>query len=219
MGSEHKEPLQSLQLCREGDFEEVSRVFSELLPSIKAQLQNLGASASEADALAAEVLSDCLVGTLKRPPLIRQYQGRSSLATWMGAVARNRYYDFMRGQKVERAIASGLQEALEINEQPTSICVNEERVFETLREALTSAFQSLSAFDAVLLQLVHAHKVDQRVLARHLGWSDTKMSRHLSSLRNIVKFKVYSAFRQNGMDEAPGLDDLIEVCGRMAEPF
>lgn len=219
MGSDQKEARDSLQLCREGDFEEVARVFSELLPYIKGQLQNLGASASEADSLASEVLCDCLVGTLKRPPLIRQYQGRSSLATWMGAVARNRYYDFMRGQRVERAIASRLQEALEVDEQSAASDVQEEQVFETLREVLSKAFQSLSASDAVLLQLVHAHKVDQRLLARHLGWSDTKMSRHLASLRSDVKFAVFSAFRQSGIGEPPGLKDLIEVCGRMAEPF
>jgi len=219
MRSEQDEVKGSLQLCRDGNLQEVSKVFSELLPSVRGHLQTLGATPGEAEVLAVEVLSDCLVGTLKRPPLIRQYQGRSSLATWMGAVARNRYYDFMRGQKIDRAIASGLQDALETGEQWVVNDVQEEQVFEALRAALIKAFQALSATDAVLLQLVHGHKVDQRILARFLGWSDTKMSRHLSALRADVKLKVCSALRGFDSGEAPRWRDLIEVCGRMIEPF
>ncbi|MFM8716631.1 MAG: hypothetical protein ACKOF3_07605, partial [Spartobacteria bacterium] len=79
---------------------------------VQRYLQNLGASAMEAETFAAEVLSDCLVGTLTRPPLIQKYHGRSSLATWVTAVARNRYFDFMRGQKMDQAMSSRLQEAL-----------------------------------------------------------------------------------------------------------
>ena len=219
MGPRQKEERESLQLCREGNLDELSRVFTELLPALKSQLQTLGASQSEADSLAAEVLSDCLVGTLKRPPLIRQFQGRSSLATWMAAVARNRYYDFMRGQKMDRSIAAQLQDALEGNEQWVVNDIQEEHVFEALREALTKAFQALSAFDAVLLQLVHAHKVDQRVLARFLGWSDTKMSRHLSTLRTDVKFHVHSALRHIDNSQPPCWKDLMEICGRLVEPL
>ena len=219
MHTDQDEAKGSLELCRDGNLQEVSRVFSELLPFLKGHLQTLGASPVEAEVLAVEVLSDCLVGTLKRPPLIRQYQGRSSLATWMGAVARNRYYDFMRGQKNDRAIASGLQDALESGEQWIVNDAQEEEVFEALRAALINSFQALSATDAVLLQLVHGHKVDQRILARLLGWSDTKMSRHLSALRADVKLNVYSALRQLDSGEAPRWKDLIEVCGRMIEPL
>jgi RNA polymerase sigma factor (sigma-70 family) len=214
-----QETEESLRLCKEGDFQELSQVFTDLLPVLKGQIQTLGASACDAESLAAEVLSDCLVGTLKRPPLIRQFQGRSSMATWMGAVARNRYYDFMRGQKMDRSLVAGLQDALEGNEHWIVNDVQDEHVFEALREALTNAFQALSASDAVLLQLVHAHKVDQRVLARFLGWSDTKMSRHLSALRTGVKFHVYSSLRHTGNCEPPCWGDLMEVFGRLAGPL
>jgi DNA-directed RNA polymerase specialized sigma24 family protein len=95
MGPQHEFIEKSLELCQSGDMEELSRVYSELLPLLQGYLQNLGASSLEAETLAVEVLSDCLVGTLSRPPLINKCQGRSSLATWMSAVARNRYYDFM----------------------------------------------------------------------------------------------------------------------------
>jgi RNA polymerase sigma factor (sigma-70 family) len=219
MTLKEKETGESLRLCKEGDFQELSRVFTEILPGLKSLLQTLGASTSEAESLAAEVLSDCLVGTLKRPPLIRQFQGRSSMATWMGAIARNRYYDFMRGQKMDRSLAVGLQDALEGNDQWIVNDVQDEHVFEALRQALTKAFQALSASDAVLLQLVHAHKVDQRVLARFLGWSDTKMSRHLSALRSGVKFHVYSSLRHTDNGEPPCWKDLMEVFGRLAEPI
>ncbi len=219
MAPKEKETEESLRLCKEGDFQKLSQVFTDLLPGLKGQIQALGASACDAESLAAEVLSDCLVGTLKRPPLIRQFQGRSSMTTWMGAVTRNRYYDFMRGQKMDRSLAAGLQDALEGNEHWIGNDVQDEHVFEALREALTKAFQALSASDAVLLQLVHAHKVDQRVLARFLGWSDTKMSRHLSALRTDVKFHVYSTLRHTGNSELPCWGDLMEVFGRLTAPL
>jgi len=88
-----------------------------------------------------------------------------------------------------------------------------------LRQALIEAFQALSATDAVLLHLVHGHKVDQRILARLLGWSDTKMSRHLSSLRSELKEKVNRRLHGTGQGEAPKWEDLVQVCGQMLEPL
>ena len=219
MGPEQELMEPSLDRCRRGDLEELSRVYAELLPSIQGYLQNLGASAMEAETFAAEVLSDCLVGTLTRPPLIQKYQGRSSLATWVTAVARNRYFDFMRGQKMDQAMASRLQEALMAGEGWVEDTVHDEHIFTTLRQALIEAFRSISATDAVLLHLVHGHKVDQRILARSLGWSDTKMSRHLSSLRSELKQKVNSSLHGTGRGETPKWEDLVQVCGQMLEPL
>jgi RNA polymerase sigma factor (sigma-70 family) len=219
MGPEQELMESSLDRCRRGDLEELSRVYAELLPSIQGYLQNLGASAMEAETFAAEVLSDCLVGTLTRPPLIQKYQGRSSLATWVTAVARNRYFDFMRGQKMDQAMASRLQEALMAGEGWVEDTVHDEHIFTTLRQALIEAFRSISATDAVLLHLVHGHKVDQRILARSLGWSDTKMSRHLSSLRSELKQKVNSSLHGTGRGETPKWEDLVQVCGQMLEPL
>jgi DNA-directed RNA polymerase specialized sigma24 family protein len=179
MGSEQEFMESSLERCRRGGLEELSRVYAELLPSIQGYLQNLGASAMEAETFASEVLRDCLVGTLTRPPLIQRYHGRSYFATWVTAVARNRYFDFMRGQKMDQAMALRLQADLMAGEEWVENTVHEEHVFTTLRRALIEAFRALSATDAVLLHLVRGHKVDQRILARSLGWLDTKMSRHL----------------------------------------
>jgi len=209
----------SLELCQRGDIEELARVFLELCPLVRAYLQNLGASSLEAETLAVEVLSDCLVGTLTRPPLINKCQGRSSLATWMSSVARNRYHDFIRAQKMDRAIASDLQETLAPGDEWVETHVQDERLFEALRSALIQAFQALSATDAVLLHLVHGHKVDQRILARSLAWSDTKMSRHLSSLRSELKFKVQSLLRDVDRSEAPTWEELMQACGQMVEPL
>lgn len=219
MGPEQELMESSLERCRRGDLEELSRVYAELLPSIQGYLQNLGASAIEAETLAAEVLSDCLVGTLTKPPLIQKYHGRSSLGTWVTAVARNRYFDFMRGQKMDQAVASRLQEALMAGEEWVENSVHDEHIFTTLRHALIEAFRALSATDAVLLHLVHGHKVDQRTLAKSLGWSDTKMSRHLSSLRFELKQKVNSSLHDAGRGENPNWEDLVQVCGQMQEPL
>lgn len=219
MASKQEFMESSLERCRQGDLEELSRVYAELLPSIQGYLQNLGASAMEAETIASEVLSDCLVGTLARPPLIQKYHGRSSLSTWATAVARNRYFDFMRGQKMDQAIASRLQEALMAGEGWVENPVHDELIFDALRHALIEAFRELSSTDAVLLHLVHGHKVDQRILARSLGWSDTKMSRHLSSLRAGLKQRVNNSLHRDGRGEAPKWEDLVQVCGQMLEPL
>jgi DNA-directed RNA polymerase specialized sigma24 family protein len=137
----------------------------------------------------------------------------------MSAVARNRYYDFMRGQKMDRAIVSELQEALVAGDLWVETRAQDEHLFEALRSALVQAFQALSATDAVLLHLVHGHKVDQRILARSLGWSDTKMSRHLSSLRSHLKLHVQSLLLDVERGASPSWEDLIQVCGQMVEPL
>lgn len=219
MGPEQELMESSLDRCRRGDLEELARVYSDLLPAIQGYLQNLGASEIESETLAAEVLSDCLIGTLTRPPLIQKYHGRSSLATWVAAVARNRYFDFMRGQKMDQTVASRLQEALMAGEEWVENSLHDEHIFSTLRQALIEAFRGLSATDAVLLHLVHGHKVDQRTLARSLGWSDTKMSRHLSLLRFELKQKVNSSFNDVGKGGNPKWEDLVQVCGQMQEPL
>jgi hypothetical protein len=118
---------------------------------------------------------------------------------------------------MDRAIASDLQEALALGEGLVEAHVQDERLFETLRSALIQAFQALSATDAVLLHLVHGHKVDQRILARSLGWSDTKMSRHLSTLRSDLKLKVQSLLCDVDGREVPSWEELIQVCGQMGE--
>lgn len=209
----------SLELCQSGDMEELTHVYVQHLPLLQRYLKNMGASPLVAETLAVEVLSDCLVGTLSRPPLINKCQGRSSLATWMSAVARNRYHDFMRGQKMDRAIASDLQEAFAAGDEWVEPSVQDDRLFEALRSALIQAFQALSATDAVLLHLVHGHKVDQRILARSLAWSDTKMSRHLSSLRSNLKLKVQSLLQDVDRSESPSWEELVQVCGQMVEPL
>ena len=209
----------SLELCQSGDMEELTHVYVQHLPLLQRYLKNMGASPLVAETLAVEVLSDCLVGTLSRPPLINKCQGRSSLATWMSAVARNRYHDFMRGQKMDRAIASDLQEAFAAGDEWVEPSVQDDRLFEALRSALIQAFQALSATDAVLLHLVHGHKVDQRILARSLAWSDTKMSRHLSSLRSNLKLNVQSLLQDVDRSESPSWEELVQVCGQMVEPL
>lgn len=219
MNIEEKSVECSLQLCRAGDPDELSRVYAECLPLTQTYLQNLGASREEAESFAAEILSDCLVGTLQRPPLINQYEGRSSLATWLISVARNRYFDCMRAPQKPPSMASSLQDMATCDEPTTMANYSDESLFHMLRSALSSAFQSLSATDAVILQLVHGHNVDQRLLARVLGWSDTKMSRHLASLRTSLKSQVYSSLCNWGLGESPRWQDWVEVCARMAEPF
>jgi len=219
MGLEKELGESSLDRCRRGDLEELSRAYAELLPLVRAYLQNLGAAVLEAETLGAEVLSDCLVGTLERPPLIQKCDGHSSLATWVSAVARNRYFDFMRGQKTDQVMATRLREGLMAGDGWVENTFSDEQIFTALRCALIEAFKTLSATDAVLLHLVHGHKVDQRILARSLRWSDTKMSRHLSSLRSGLKQKVNAALRDSGRKEAPKWDDLVKVCGEMLEPL
>ena len=97
--------------------------------------------------------------------------------------------------------------------------VNDELIFDALRHALIEAFRELSPTDAVLLHLVHGHKVDQRILARSLGWSDTKMSRHLSSLRSGLKQRVNKSLHHDGRGEPPKWEDLVQVCGQMLDPL
>ncbi len=209
----------SIKRCLSGDTDEASRLYSELLPPTIAFLQNLGASLEEAETLAMEVMCDCLVGTATRPALISKYHGRSSISSWVNAVARNKYYDFLRRKRREHALAARLLIGLADEEGIDAKETQDEALLDALRLALRRAFDSISATDKVLLHLVHGHNVDQRILAKILGWSDTKMSRHLSALRSELKVQVelFLINSQSGM--APRWKDIVEVCGRMVEPL
>lgn len=209
----------SIKRCLSGNTDEVLRLYSELLPLMIAFLKKLGASSEESEMLAMEVTCDCLVGTPTRQALISKYHGRSSISSWMSAVARNRYYDFLRRKRGEHALASRLlinfanEDGLDAKE------AQDETLLDALRLALRCAFESISATDKVLLHLIHGHKVDQRILAKILGWSDTKMSRHLSALRSEIKMQVECCLKNSQSASDPRWEDILEVCGRMVEPL
>jgi len=209
----------SIKRCLSGDTDEASRLYSELLPLMIAFLKNLGASSEESETLAREMMCDCLVGTPTRQALISKYHGRSLISTWLSTIARNRYYDFLRRKRGEHALATRLLMSSTDEDRFDAKETQDETLLEALRLALRRAFDSIAATDKVLLHLVHGHNVDQRILAKILRWSDTKMSRHLSALRSELKAQVELSLMSSESGTDPRWEDIIEVCGRMVEPL
>lgn len=198
-----------LARCRAGDGEALTRVYAEAFPQLSRYVMSFGASAHEAEAIAAEVLGDCLVGGPTRRALILDYREDGALTTWLCTICRNRYYEkfrkkrFVRGGdawNLEQGLAGPVEE------------VRDEGLIETARRALREAFAECGAADLVLLELVHAHRVDQRRLAGLLGWTESKLSRHLGGLRTGIQRRVHGAVDRS--DGALRLEwrDFVDVC-------
>lgn len=198
-----------LARCRAGDGEALTRVYAEAFPQLSRYVMSFGATAHEAEAIVAEVLGDCLVGGPAKRALILDYREDAALTTWLCTICRNRFYESLRKKRFVRGgdawnLEQGLAGPVEE--------VRDEGLIETARRALREAFAECGAADLVLLELVYAHRVDQRRLAGLLGWTESRLSRHLGGLRSGIQRRVLGAVDRS--DGALRLDwrDFVDVC-------
>jgi DNA-directed RNA polymerase specialized sigma24 family protein len=198
-----------LDLCREGDDAAISKVYAEAFPLLLRYMVSLGARPEDAESIVADVLGDCLVGNGSKPAGIRNFREGAALTTWMCTICRNRYFEAFRKKK-----PMGLGEGIDMREVAATDSgeARDEGLIEAARGSLCEAFSQCEALDLVLLELVHGHRVDQRCLARVLGWTDSRLSRHLSSLRRGIHRKIREVVERS--DGALRLDwrDFVDVC-------
>jgi len=198
-----------LERCRKGDDAAISQVYAEAFPQLVRFVMSFGAAESDAESIAAEVLGDCLVGGVAKRALILDFREGAALMTWLCTICRNRYYEGFRKKRFVRGgDAWELEEGVPMHVEE----VRDEGLIEAARRSLREAFSKCEARDLVLLELVHGHRVDQRRLARLLGWTESKLSRHLASLRQEIHRRVRGAVVRG--DGALRLEwrDFVDAC-------
>ncbi|MEM0898186.1 MAG: hypothetical protein AAGJ79_15020, partial [Verrucomicrobiota bacterium] len=99
------------------------------------------------------------------------------------------------------------------------VAETEESLIGLLREALLHAFQNCDAEKLVILRLVNQHGIDQTTVGRMWGWSQSKISRAISSLMEEIRDYTLEELQRRD----PWLDlqwhDFVELCRESNELF
>jgi DNA-directed RNA polymerase specialized sigma24 family protein len=204
-----------LERCRAGDGAALAEVYAGALPQLERYVMSIGATGHDAETIAAEVLGDCLVGGPGREALIKEFREDAALTSWLGTICRNRYFEVLRKRRVHAAVVSAESGGMGGGARA---CVDEARdegLIDMARGVLVEVFSKCDAADLVMLELVHAHGVAQRRLARLLGWTESRLSRHLAGVRVDMRRSVREAVARR--DGALRMDwrDFAGVCERL----
>lgn len=183
-----------------------------------------GAGATEAEDIVADIWSDCFAksgGTR----LLRKFSGRSSLESWLGAVATNRLMDLKRRQRfrVESSATEDQPESLIDRQAAPQLQRSEEALVALLHDALRRVWAQMDREQLLMLRLVHLHDISQREIARMWGWHESKVSRALDSVRGAIAKGVLAEVRradpwlqlewQDFADLCAGATDLFAIAG------
>lgn len=149
----------------------------------------------------------------ERESLLRYFQGRSSLATWLRAVLAQRYVDRLRAQRrleplpdeeqSDRASERSLRAAN--RDEPAD--PNRARYLTLLADALSRALARLPAVDRLRLACYYVQELTLAETGRLLKEHEATSSRHLARSRRVIRLDVERQLRDAGLQ-----DDQIAAC-------
>src|SRR5215831_14679344 len=140
--------LELARLCAAGDeraWERFVREYRPLLYRAADALDATGGARDLADSLYAD-LYGLASGGGERQSLLRYFQGRSSLATWLRAVLAQRYVDRLRADRRLEPLPEEIEP-----EAPPSADPDRDRYVALVRDALARAVARLEARDRLRL--------------------------------------------------------------------
>jgi RNA polymerase sigma factor (sigma-70 family) len=200
--------------CLDGSVQAYLTLDREMRPRLVASLQNRGATPSLAEDIAADVLSECSLPGEKS--LLNRFNGKREFESWLLRVGINRLIDRQRRQGLFQ------QDGLENDAHDKEGATPEQpdaTLHRIIRKALADAFASCDPQVRVLLWLTYAYEVKQSKLARIWGWSESKLSRTLSSSCEAIRERTLNAIKQL----EPGLtimwEDVVDVCDEGKKAF
>ena len=165
---------------------------------IRATLCKRGASNTEAEDVLADLWADCFGSSGE--PLLKKYQGRCALSSWLITVATNRLIDFKRRKSFQQELPEGVVETMPANRidqakdsQPKQ---RDMALLSVLRGAVSQAFASEPPETLLMLKLVHMYDVTQRELGRIWNWHESKVSRTLDSARDKIRVAILAQVRR-----------------------
>jgi RNA polymerase sigma factor (sigma-70 family) len=177
-------------------------------PRLVASLKNRGATTAVAEELAADVLGECFVSG--EGCLLNRYNGSREFESWLLRVAINRLIDSQRRHLLFQR--KGVDHLHQEASFATATESPDAALSQLIQKALAEAFASFEPQIRVLLWLAYAFEVKQSRLATAWGWSESKLSRTLTSSCESIRIKTLRAINQR----EPGLvilwEDVVEVC-------
>jgi RNA polymerase sigma factor (sigma-70 family) len=202
LAEEHLRELDLVERCLGGDDAAINDLKKSHASYLEAILRAYGAAAGEIEEVLAGLWRDCLVGQVSRDPLFAKYNGASALRNWLGAIVVNRWISVKRADSArERAYQRVAVEQPQANGQPD---LPDPELSRILESAIRGALAECDAEALVILQLVHSHGINQKEIARLLGWTESTTSRMVRKAEERLSREILRRVRQ--------ADAYLEVC-------
>jgi RNA polymerase sigma factor (sigma-70 family) len=200
-----EDDLELARLCAEGDeraWERFVREYRPILYRAADALDRTQGAREIADSLYAE-LYGIKTAAGERQSLLRYYQGRSSLATWLRAVLAQRFVDRERIQRKMESLPD--DDALVRSEEPDP---ERARYVTLVREALGRVVATLTARDRLRLGCYYVQELTLAQTGRVMNESEATSSRQLARTRKTIRREIERRLR----DEARLTDRQIAEC-------
>jgi len=200
----------------EGDSSALARLREAHQPSLFKILRARGASIDEVEDLLAGLWADCVPRNDDQPSLLEKFSGRCALQSWLATVATRRWIDLKRRQMRRGECLQTSSEGDESNPPdhlPAAIPPQrEEGILGLLSAGLRVAFAACEPEGLLLLRLVYLHGVSQRQLMQVWGWSESKISRHLSQALSHIEQITLEHLRRSDPWLTLTWQDFVDLC-------
>ncbi len=197
---------------------------------LAAALRNRGANDTEAQDIVGDLWADCFSPRNGRPPLLERYNGKGPLGAFLTRTALNRLIDLKRRQKFQGQLPALDGDAFgadAFDRLPAGdpegggggADAGEDQLVGMLRDALLAAFAKIAPQKLAVLKLVAVHRLDQALVGRMWGWSQSKVSRTLSAVMGEVLDSTLAELRRIDPWVELQWEDFIALCGDSIDLF
>jgi len=199
----HAADVELARRCAAGDEEAWRRFVLEYRPVLYRAadaLDRSGGARELADALYAD-----LYGLKKdeggRRPLLRYFQGRSSLATWLRAVLAQRYVDRLRAQRRLEPLPDETDAPVDLGAARAGDPPDPERprYLALMRQALSCAVAALCDRDRLRLGCYYVQELTLAQTGRLLKEHEATVSRQLGRTRRAIRDEIERRLREEGL--------------------
>lgn len=176
-----------------------------------------GASPTEASDITADLLADCFGGKEGKPPLLEKYNGQGKIRAFLTRAAINRLIDLKRHQKFHgelptRQLEGGSKDEFDMVAADDDAAPEDDHLVAVIRDALSHAISKCDPLSLVLMRLVVVHRVRQENVGAMFGWSQSKVSRAISSVMETIKEETLEEVRRVDPWLELEWDDFLSLC-------
>jgi len=136
----------------------------------------------------------------ERGSILDYFHGRSSLATWLRAVAARRHIDSIRANRANVQIDTVAPDRLPHDAGPRD--PDRARLLAILNDAIAAALAALEPRDAMRLRFHYGNSMTLQEIGRIFGEREWTVSRRLKHSRRLIKTRVDATLRGAGLDSA-----------------
>jgi RNA polymerase sigma factor (sigma-70 family) len=202
--------------CLQGNIESLTELRDKCHNSLLGILLARGADRTEARDLLADLWADCVPGDDDHPSLLEKFSGKCTLHGWLATVVTNRWID--RKRKLARYVevphngSSGAKSDPLAHLESSQMYPPEHTLVTLLRDSLKAAFARCNPEARVLLRLVYLHDLSQREIMGMLGWSESKVSRYLSSAMDQIEEHTLAEIKKRDPWLELNWGDFVDLC-------